>query len=268
MDSHFLHQGKQALYIDARGREQLLAQRFATFLQIELQPLRRDVEHLAHKGKPVGMYAGGGNADERVSGLHLRAVNELCFIRHADAEARKVIFLFGIKAGHLRRFAADQRAPRLHTALGHARHDLLHALGHIFAHRNIVQKKQRLCTRAGHIVCAHGHTVDAHGIVLIHHKGELQLGAHAIRPGDEHRLLHAGQVRLKQAAEAADAGYNARRLRARHMLFHQFHRFVTGGYIYTRLAVAVGITVIHRMNPSFLSQQTPLCQKYPFTSAA
>lgn len=86
------------------------------------------------------MYAGGGNADERVSGLHLRAVNELCFIRHADAEARKVIFLFGIKAGHLRRFAADQRAPRLHTALSHARHDLLHALGHIFAHRNIVQK--------------------------------------------------------------------------------------------------------------------------------
>lgn len=94
--------------------------------------------------------------------------------------------------------------------------------------------------------------------MLVHHKSELELCAHAIRPRDEHRLLHTGQIRLKQAAKTADPGNHARRLRARHMLLHQFHRFIAGRHVYACLAVAVGIT-IHKMNPSFLYEETPLC---------
>jgi len=41
------------------------------------------------------------------------------------------------------------------------------------------------------------------GIVLIHDHGNLQLGAHTVGAGDQHRVLVTGAVQLKQAAKAA-----------------------------------------------------------------
>ena len=55
---------------------------------------------------------------------------------------------------------------------------------------NVVQEKQGLSPGAGHIVHAHRHAVNAHRIMLIHQKCQLQHGAHAVRPGQQGGLFH------------------------------------------------------------------------------
>ena len=59
------------------------------------------------------------------------------------------------------------------------------------------------CTGADDVVDAHGHAVDADGVVLVHQLGQAELGAHAVGAGDQHRLLHPGNGQAEAAAEAA-----------------------------------------------------------------
>src|SRR5699024_965878 len=99
--------------------------------------------------------------------------------------------------------AAHQSAAGLHAALGHAGHQLGDFFRHVFAAGDVVQENQRLGAGADDVVDAHGHAVDAHGVVLVHQKGDFQLGAHAVGAGDQHGVGHIGAVQLKQAAEAA-----------------------------------------------------------------
>ena len=114
------------------------------------------------------MYAGGGHADKRVSGLQLLTADQLALFANAYGEPGQVILVLRIKAGHLRGLAANQSTTGLHTALSHTGHDLLNLLREVFAAGNIIQEEQRLGTGASHIVNAHSHTVDTYGIVLIH----------------------------------------------------------------------------------------------------
>jgi hypothetical protein len=76
--------------------------------------------------------------------------------------------------------------------------------GHVLADGDIIQEKQRLCAAADDVVDAHGHAVDAHGVMLVHQLRNAEFGSHAVGAGDQHRLGHALQLGSKQAAEAAD----------------------------------------------------------------
>ena len=67
-------------------------------------------EQLAGQRVAVGVQAGGGQADEHVAGLDVCAGDELVAIDGADDEAGQVVFAVGVEAGHLRGFAADERA--------------------------------------------------------------------------------------------------------------------------------------------------------------
>ena len=62
-------------------------------------------------------------------------------------------------------------------------------LGHVLAAGDVVQEEQGLCAAADDVVDAHGHAVDAHGVVLVHQEGDLELGAHAVGAADQHRAL-------------------------------------------------------------------------------
>ena len=48
------------------------------------------------------------------------------------------------------------------------------------------------------------HEVGADGVVLVQREGQLELGAHAIHGGDEHRLAVFLHVQREQTAEPAD----------------------------------------------------------------
>ena len=67
-------------------------------------------EELAGERVSVGVQAGGGQADEHVSGFDFCAGNELVAVDDADDEAGKVVLALGVEAGHLGGFAADERA--------------------------------------------------------------------------------------------------------------------------------------------------------------
>ena len=101
---------------------------------------------------------------------------------------------------------ADEGSAGLNTALSHAADDLSDLLGDVLAAGDVVQEEQGLGAAADDIVDAHGNAVDAHGVVLVHQEGQLQLGAHAVGAGDQHGVLDAGQIGGKQAAESAQIG--------------------------------------------------------------
>ena len=195
------------------------------------------------------MHAAGGQGDEHVPLLHGFLIQNFALVHHAYAETGQVVFVLGVEAGHLGGLTAHQRAARLHAALGHAAHDLRHALGHVLAHSHVVQKELGLCAAADDVVDAHGHAVDAHGVMLVHQKGQLELGAHAVGAADQHRALDARHVQLKQATEAADALQHAGNHGAGHVLLHQLNGAVAGGDVHPRGLVACAFA-LHRFPSS------------------
>ena len=85
--------------------------------------------------------------------------------------------------------------------------------------------------------------------MLIHEKGQLQLGAHAVGAADQHRLLHAGDVQLKQAAEAPHVGADPRGHGAGNVALHKFNCPVAGGDVHPGGSVRIGMTVAHVASP-------------------
>ena len=195
------------------------------------------------------MYAAAGQGNDHIAGCHGAVVQDLALIHCAHGKAGQVVFILGVEAGHFGGFAAHQCAAGLHAALGHALDQIGDLFGHILAAGNVIQKYQRLGTGADHIVHAHGHTVDAHGVVLVHDHGNAQLGAHAVGAADQHRMGHIGAVQLKQAAKAAKAADAMLVGGAGHILFHKFHCAITGGNVHTGGSVACRIALFHDKLP-------------------
>ena len=59
--------------------------------------------------------------------------------------------------------------------------------------------------------------------MLVQQHGDAQLGADAVRAGDQDRMLDAGAVQLKQTAEAAQTANAVFRHRAGNILLHQLY---------------------------------------------
>ena len=162
-------------------------------------------QQLAGQRVAVGVQAGGGHADEHVAGLDARAGDHLVAIDRAHDEAGQVVLAVGIEAGHLRGFAADERAAVGLAGLGQAGD---HALGHFgveLAAGQVIQKEQRRGALHGDVVDAVVHQVRAHGVVQAQLEGDLQLGAHAVGRADQDGVFPALQVEPEERAKAADA---------------------------------------------------------------
>ena len=183
--------------------------------------------------------------DQRVAGLDAGAVDHLFLIDHADREACHIVLVFRIEARHFSGLAADQRAACLTAALCDTGNHLCDLLRVVLADCNIVEEEQRLCTAAGDIVYAHGNAVDANGVVLVHQERQLELGADAIRTGNEDRILHAIEIRTEQAAEAAERTHNALGKGAFYHRLHQLDRFVACGNVNAGSLVAFRTAYTH-----------------------
>ena len=129
---------------------------------------------------------------------------------------------------------ADQGAAGLHTALAHALDNLLDPLRHVLSAGDVVQEEQGLRAAADDIVHTHCDAVDTDRVVFVHQEGDLQLRAHAVRAGNQYRLFHPAEIRLKQAAEAAHILAYTGNAGPPDVLFHQFNGFVAGGDIHPR----------------------------------
>ena len=146
----------------------------------------------------------------------------------ADREAREVVVVAVIDAGHLRGLAADQRAAGLLAAVGDARDDRGAHLRVELAGGEVVEKEQRLRALHHEVVHRHRDEVDADRVVDAGVDRDLDLGADAVVRRDQHRVLETCALEIEQSAEAADLGVRARPRGRLHQRLDQIHHAVAG----------------------------------------
>ena len=114
-----------------------------------------------------------------------------------------------------------------------------HCGGHRYvqlAAGEVVEEEQRLGTLHENVVDAHGYQVDAYGVVAAEFEGELELGAHAVGAGYQHRVaVPLGY--LEQRAEATDTRQHAfaQRAPASGLMFS--HQRIAGVDVYAGRSV-------------------------------
>src|SRR5712671_4027859 len=101
--------------------------------------------------------------------------------------------------------SADEGASSFAAGAAHAFDELLDDLRVELAHRKVVKEKERLRALHENVVDAVTHEVAADGGVYAHSHGDFELGADAVRAGDQHGLFPLFTVEREERAEAADA---------------------------------------------------------------
>ncbi len=138
-------------------------------------------------------------SDEHVAGLNRFAGDDLLAIDHAHDEACQVVLAVGVEAGHLGSLAADQRAAIVLAGIGNAGDHFLGDFGLQLAGGEVVHEEHGRRALHGNVVDAVVHQISADGVVQVHLEGDLQLGAHAIDAGDQHRIERTSSCRWRTA---------------------------------------------------------------------
>ena len=161
------------------------------------------------------MDPGGGKTNQHIPHTDGRTVHQLGVVGKTNAESGEIVFAVAVHVGHFGRFAAKQRASRLFAALCNAGDHLCGPVHIQPAGGEIIKEKERTRPLHKDVVGAHGHEIDADGIMLVKRERQLELGAHPIGGSHQHRRFHPGKIRFEQAAETADIGQDAVDLRLR-----------------------------------------------------
>ena len=157
------------------------------------------------------MHARRGHADHDVARAHVLGLGQdVPALDRADGKSREIEIVLGVKARHLRRLAADQRAAGFAAGLGDAFDDDRRIVDVELSARVIVEEEQRLGALHDDVVHAHGDEILAERLKAARLDGDPELGADAVRRGDQHGIVKAGSLEIEEAAEAAQ-----RRVRAR-----------------------------------------------------
>ena len=158
----------------------------------EAQPLE---QHLARQRVAVRVQARSkaGRAAHRprarLAGERATALD------HADDEARQVVVVGGVRPGHLRRLAADQRASELAAGACDAADDRLDASSIHPAERNVVEEEERQRTLDEDVVDAMRHQVVADRVVHAGGQRDADLRSDAVGRRDQDGLLVAPRGR-------------------------------------------------------------------------
>ena len=81
--------------------------------------------------------------------------------------------------------------------------------------------------------------------MLVHQEGQLQLGAHTVGAGDQHRLFHAGQIGGKHTAEAAQSAHDAGDVGGFYHGLDALDRLISGGDVHAGGGVGLRVRVFH-----------------------
>ena len=188
-----------------------------------------------------------GDPHQTVPGADTLPFNNVLPVHDPHGKTRDVVDTVAIETGHLRGFPAQEGHPRFPAAPDHSPDQQGRHIGVQLAAGQVVQKEQGPGPVAEYVIGAHGYAVNSHGVVLFHPKGHVELGAHAVGPGNEYRLFHAGPgwtgfphfsaPQAEHPREAPDAVQNLRPGKRRGKFPVLFHRPVPFLDVHPRLFV-------------------------------
>ena len=212
----------------------------------------------------------GGQGDDHVTRGHEGVVDDGGLVHQAHGEPGQVEVIGRHGARVLGGLPADEGASGLHAAFRHAAHQGGHLHRVVLADGDVVQEEQGPGAAAHHVVDAHGHAVDAHGIEPAHELGDALLGAHAVGAAHQHRLGHArrGLSQGEQSPETADIADHPGDHRALHVVPHEADTFVSRLDVNARFRIGFRIGFRHERRPFPKSsncelQGAPRCQGAP-----
>jgi hypothetical protein len=204
-------------------------------IDLQTQALEHD---LPRQGIAVGVEPHGRQCEQDITLHEVLAVHELRPLDGADDEAGHVVLAIGIETGHLRGFAAEQRAAVLAAGGGEARHDLLGHVRRETSGGQVVEEEERRGPLHENIVHAVVHEIAADRVVHAGHERDFQLRADTIGARDEHRIGPPPGRHREQPAERADLGQHTRCERAPRDRFDPADGFVASVDVDPRRLVA------------------------------
>ena len=203
-------QGADQRGVDAGGLQQLVGQGTSQVrhagLQSELRGFQQD---LPRQRIAVAVEPAGRQADDHVAGAHRAGIGYAVLLDDADGEACEIVLSVPVQGRHLRGLAAQQRAAGLAAAFRDSAHHRPEGGGFQLAGGEVVEEEQRLRRLGDDVVDAHGHEVDAHGVMAVRQEGDLELGADPVGGGHQHRPPAADAGQVEESAEPADASHEA-----------------------------------------------------------
>ncbi len=119
------------------------------------------------------MDTAGSYADNTVTHSNFRTVNNPVALHYTDNKTGQIIIILLINSGHFRGFTPNQGATGLETTLGNPFDNLGCDFLPQSPHGQIIQKEQGRGAVHNNIIGAHGHQINADGIVFIHGYGDL-----------------------------------------------------------------------------------------------
>src|SRR5699024_3661242 len=185
---------------------------------------------------------------------HTLRSEQLISLDHADGGGGDIVVARLHDTRVLGGFPTEQCCAGLDTTLGDAGDDLGDVLGNNLADGDVVLQEQRLSATADQIIDAHGDQVDADGVVLVHHLGDNELGAHAVGTRGQDRLPVLTQ--LEQSGETTEVAADLRAGCTLGQWGKQFDGTVTGldvhaggcvGYAFRGGTVAGVQVITHRV---------------------
>mmetsp|Transcript_18605 Transcript_18605/g.31313 ORF Transcript_18605/g.31313 Transcript_18605/m.31313 type:complete len:271 (+) Transcript_18605:1272-2084(+) len=195
LDEPAPQQRQQLLYVDARGREQRLAEssRSSSTEGSRICPLQSLLLHaFAYQREPVAVHTRRPQGNHHIAILDFsRAWQDVPLFHRTDTESAQIVLAVPVHACHLGRLTSNERGARLLTAFRDALHDRRSLADIQRTCGVVVEEEEWLRTAYQDVVHAHGHQVDANGVVLAHGLGDLQFRAHAIRARHQHRVWAA-----------------------------------------------------------------------------
>ena len=139
------------------------------------------------------------------------SVNQIGSFCNTHTESGHVEITCGIQIRHDGRFATEQCCAGLTAAVTDSADKLFQQIRIVFAHGNVVKKKQRLCAKAQAVIHTHRHQINADRVVSLSMDRHLNFCAYTIGAGHKDRvfpLLFC--VQAKQSGEATRQLHNAR----------------------------------------------------------
>ncbi len=127
----------------------------------------------------------------------------------ADAKPREIIIIFGVHAGHLGGFAANQGTACTPTAFGDSGNDVGPGCYVQLCRGEVIQEKKGLGPLYNQIVNAHRDEVDADGVMPVRFDGDFKLGADAIGSCDKHWIFVSCGFQVEHGTESTKPGSDA-----------------------------------------------------------
>ena len=195
----------------------------------------------------------GRKPEKDVPFLHAFCRDDLALFNNADGKARDIILAFGIKAMHLRRFAADERTARCLAGTRDPFDDCCDLLGDEFPDSEVIEEIERLRSLDENVVDTHGDSVLPNRIVLIEKKGKAELRTDAVCTGDEDRFLVLSGVQGKETAKTAEVTEDFRTVCCAHAVLDELYRIIA------RIDIDAGILIGQLLshNIPFLGKKEP-----------